>query len=280
MAVKQITHPETGKTVCFGRKHAIAHGAMLSLGNYLTRDLAAPPDAVDWTPAASAALSEVYGNNEEGDCTAAGPAHSIGVFTGNTIFNPTIFTLDQVNAFYSVCEGPPGFPAADNGADVPTVLNVWKTKGFLLNHQHNIAGWMKVSSSDQEQQRIAIDLFGNLVYGIDLPDLWVNPFPSSNGFVWDAAGPSDPDNGHCFVAVGYKLGMTLISTWGMTGWITDSAVEKYCAPAEDGEIYVVLAYDWIRKAKQRAPNGVLWSSLEADFKALGGSLVSPDPPTA
>lgn len=266
MLVKMIPNPKLG-TLCFGRRRPLYRGQHLKLKDYL-RGVPAPPPAVDYSEKATQALAEIYGNDVEGDCVAAGTGHIIGVLTGNAAGVQTIFTLDQVNAFYSAIEGPPGFPASDNGADEQTALNVWKERGYVFRGGHKIVGWMAVDPANAEEQRLAIDWFGNLMYGLELPDAWVNPGPSESGFVWDVAGDPDPNNGHCIVACGFKPGATLISTWGMTGWLTDAAVARYCAESVGGELYTVLDYEWINKAKQKAPNGMKWAQLAADFETL------------
>ena len=47
------------------------------------------------------------------------------------------------------------------------------------------------------------------------------------GFVWDVAGPANPDNGHCFVGVGYTDIGVVIDSWGMLGTITWAAIAAY-----------------------------------------------------
>jgi hypothetical protein len=96
--------------------------------------------------------------------------------------------------------------------------------------------------------------------------------PSAPGFVWDAAGPPDPENGHCVVGVGYNNKGVTIATWGMTGLMTDHAIAKYATPDAGGELYTVVSQDAIDKASQKAPNGFDWSQLLADFDSMGGNV--------
>ncbi len=44
---------------------------------------------------------------------------------------------------------------------------------------HKIAGWMAVNAADPHEYRTALWLFENLYFGIELPDAWINPMPSS-----------------------------------------------------------------------------------------------------
>jgi hypothetical protein len=72
--------------------------------------------------------------------------------------------------------------------------------------------------------------------------------------------------------VGYgALGVT-IDTWGLIGTITYPATAKYAVPAANGELYVMLSPDQLEAGYQKAPNGIAWSQLIADFDAMGGNV--------
>jgi hypothetical protein len=105
-----------------------------------------------------------------------------------------------------------------------------------------------------------------------LPDARINPRPPASGFVWDAAGPSVPDNGHCVAGVGYKANGVEIDSWGMTGEITDAAIAKYATQSAGGELYTLVSVDALSKAGQEAPSGFDWSQLIADFDSMGGNV--------
>jgi len=105
------------------------------------------------------------------------------------------------------------------------------------------------------------------MFGISLPDAWINPFPSASGFVWGKAGAPDPNNGHCFAGVGYTPEFTQISTRGMIGNLSNGALEKYTTQG-GGELYTVLSMDSIVKATQKAPNGFDFSQLMADIESI------------
>jgi hypothetical protein len=104
-----------------------------------------------------------------------------------------------------------------------------------------------------------------------LPDGWVSPMPSASGFVWDVAGPPNPENGHCVAGFGYSNEGITISTWGMTGCLTYKAVAKYATRSAHGALYTVISEDGIDKATDKAPNGFDWTQLVADFDSMGGS---------
>lgn len=274
MAIKTITLQD-GSQVKFGRRRPIARAPRLSLGNYLTKKLPAPPGTADYTAKAAKAISQMYDNDKLGDCVIAGMAHVVGVLTGNSGTPPFIYKNQQIVELYSAIGGyVPGDPSTDNGCDEQTALNYWENKGAPAG-SHRIAGFLAVDPTNPEEYRTALWLFENLYFGLELPDEWINPFPSASGFVWDVAGPPDPDNGHCVVGVGYNEKGVTINTWGMTGLMTDAAIAEYAAQSANGDLYTVVSVDSLNKVTQKAPSGFDWSQLVADFDSMGGHVLAP-----
>ena len=272
MTLKTITHPVTGATYKLGRKTPRARGPRLSLHRYLRPGLPTPPVSGHYSYTAEHGLSQSYLNTELGDCVIAGPLHCIDVFQGVSGQTPTIFDEAQIISLYSAIGGfdptktdAQGNNPTDDGCDEQTMLNYWATNGLC---GHKISGWMAVKPEDA---KLAVWLFGNLVFGVNLPDAWVNPMPSHNNFVWDAAGAAVPDNGHCFVGVGWNANGIMIDTWGMIGVLMDAAVAKYTAPGTGGELYTVITDEIIAKATQKAPSGFAFAELQADFKAISAA---------
>jgi hypothetical protein len=259
-----------------GRNRPVARGPRFSLRNYLMRNLPAPPPAADYTKKASKVLSEIYCNDTLGDCVIAGIGHVVGVLTSNAGSSPFLYTNAEIIQLYSAIGGyVPGQPNTDQGCDEVTALNYWENNGAPAG-SHKIAGWLSVNGADPEEYRTALWLFENLYFGLELPNAWVDPMPNASGFVWDAAGAPVPDNGHCVAGFGYTQKGVTISTWGMTGLMTDAAIAKYATRGSHGELYTVISLDGIDKATKRAPSGFDWSQLVADFDSMGGS-VSPPP---
>ena len=260
----------------FGRRRP-TYGPMFRLKNYLLRGVPAPPRSITYTPKASLALSQMYGNDTVGDCTCAGVGHIEGVLTANA-GDEFIYTPAEMIAFYSAVSGYiPGDEATDNGADEVTVLNRWLNKGFPPG-QHHPAGWLWLDATEPMEYRLALYWFENLYFGLELPAAWVTPFPSSNGFVWDVAGAPDPDNGHAVMGCSYspygppKNGVGICS-WGLLGLMTDRAIAEYCVPSAGGALYTIVSQDAINKLSQQAPNGFNLQQLLADFKSMGGRVV-------
>ena len=266
MPVKTITHPITGKTFKLGRNIPIAKGPRLSLHNYLLQTLPTPPETVEYTTAASSALKQMYGNDILGDCVIAFLAHLEGVLTGNATGTPVIVPETEVISYYSAIGNyVPGDPSTDNGCDEQTALNYCQQNGLPMSN--NRIYWMAVNGHRLQEVRTAMWLFENVMFGVSLPDAWITPFPSANGFVWGKAGAPDPNNGHCFGGFGYTPEYTQISTWGMVGNLSNGALEKYTTEG-GGELYTILSLDMIQKATQKAPNGFDFSQLLADIQSI------------
>lgn len=228
--------------------------------------LPVPPAACSYAPKAAGALKQMYLNDELGDCVIAAIAHAQGVFTGNAGLPAEQYTSAQIIALYSAIGGyVPGDESTDNGCDERTALAYWQKDGAPFG-QNKISGWLSVDGTNSHQVRQALYLFENLVFGIELPDKWINPAPQAAGFVWDVAGPADPDNGHCFVGTGYDLTGVQICTWGMLGTITDQAIAAYASAAGAGELYVVLTPAIIAKATAKSPAGFEFAQLQSDFQ--------------
>jgi hypothetical protein len=263
--------------VKLGRRRP-THRAKIRLGKYL--DIAAlptPPDAVDYSPAATAALAQKYLNDQLGDCVIAGSCHLRGVTSANAGGPCAIFPQDQIIALYSAIGGYNGTPQSDQGCDELTALGYLSSQGYPDGVR--LVGYAGVDATNVAEVRAAVWLFENVVFGVELPDAWMSPSPSASGFVWDVAGDPDPNNGHCVVGVGYTEQGVLISTWGMIGLLTWAAVAKYAVPAAGGELHVALSPDSVTRATGRAPAGFDLPTLQADLAAFSAA-VAPTLPAA
>lgn len=275
LPLKTIHAPHLGRSVKMGRRRPIARCPRLCLANYLRMSLPTPPAACDYRAKAMSVLTNIYGNDQLGDCVIAAGYHVVGVETGNA---GKIFTASdpQIVADYSAIGGyVPGDPNTDQGCDEQTALNYWTQKGFADGSK--LLGWLAVDATNRQEVMAAMWLFENLFFGMELPDAWIDPFPSSSGFVWDAGTPN-PDNGHAIMGVGHDQKGVQIDTWGMIGTLTYAAIAQLCTPSSNGELYVLLSPDQIAKGQAKAPNGVAWRDLVTDFDSMGGHVPVPAPP--
>jgi len=186
-----------------GRVRPLVKKPRLHLYNFLSEPaeiLPPPPAAVDYTKCCKTMLAQVLGNDVLSDCTTAGAFHIAGSLimnAGGTI----LWTDAQYIPFYSASTGyVPGDASTDQGGDEQEVLNFWKNNGLLADASHKIAGFMAVNSRNIVEIKQAIALFGNVYFGVEMPDEWIKPFPEADGFTWDVAGNADENNGHCFTS--------------------------------------------------------------------------------
>jgi hypothetical protein len=241
----------------------------MQLGLYMAADLPVPPTVEIWASAAEVCLSQMYKNDVLGDCTAAGAGHILGVWRGNAGNGDQIPTDTDVVAFYSKTTGyVPGNESTDQGGDEIVVLNKWRDEGFFADTSGKILGWGNVNGANALEVKQALYLFENVYFGVELPDAWINPGPQGSGFVWDVAGPSNPQNGHCFVGVGYNAVGVQVCSWGMVGTITWAAIAKYATTTCEGELHVALSSDVLNRAQEKAPNGFDAAQLTAYLKSF------------
>lgn len=241
----------------------------LMFSSYAGPSLPAPPAFVHRGAKALPSLSNIYGNDTLGDCTAAGAGHGLGIWRGNAGNNDPAPTTAEVIDFYSAsCGYVRGQPSTDQGGDEVTVLNHWRDKGFFADGSGKIAAWCNVDATDPVQVRQAIWLAEFVYFGVELPDKWVSPMPQKSGFVWDV-GPANPQNGHCFIAGSYDAGpnKVIIDTWGMFGYMTDAAIAAL-ASGPGGELHCAFSIDSINRASQKTDSGFAFEQLLADSAAL------------
>lgn len=277
MTLKQITDPRTKKTIKFGRKRSPRGAMKLHFRDFLLKSVPTPPPSVDYSVQASAILSDVFLNDQLGDCVIAGGYHIEGQATANA-GDPFHATSAQITADYSAIGGyVPGDPSTDNGCNLQDAMNYWMSKGFANGTK--LLGWLAIDPTNKAELMLALYLFENLYFGIELPDTWITPFPSGDGFVWDVGTP-DPQNGHCVEGDGYNAQGVQIDSWGLEGTLTWAAIAQLCTTNAGGEVYVMLTPDIMAKAQTKAPSGVAWTDIIAAFDQMGGTVPVPVAPPA
>lgn len=276
--LKSVFAPHLGRHVKMGRTRPDPTAPRLKLSDYLDRKaLPTPPASLDYTPLAMQAVSNMYMNDQLGDCVIAGGYHVRGITSANAGGPIALFSNAQVVQDYSAIGGyVPGNPSTDQGCDEVTALNYWMNTGFPDGVK--LAGWLTIDATNETEIMQAIWLFENNFYGMELPDDWVQNMPSASGFTWDVEGAPDPSNGHCVAGGGYTKTGVKICTWALTGTITWAATAEYASSKNGGELHILLSPDMLIKAQQKSPAGVDWPSLIADFDAMGGTVPAPNGP--
>jgi hypothetical protein len=271
------THPVTGRSFHVGgrRRPAPRHKRFFSKYRDASVVLPTPPASLDYSSASGvrlAGLADVLANDSLGDCTAAAACHIVDSFLARSGSGAPPLVQSDAVGFYSLSTGyDPADSSTDQGGDEPTVLEAWRLKGIDGKGSHAIAGWLDVAPTDVEGMRQLLFLFGNLYFGVELPDAWTRNMPSGDGFVWDAA-PSDPNQGHAFCGLGYTDQGVLVDSWGLVGTITWEAIAQLCAEPS-GELHCVLSKEDFAAAQATIP-GIDWATMVKDFDAEGGT-VSP-----
>lgn len=222
-----------------GRKAIVTDSRSLKMAAYLTPSLPIPPASVDWTNGVTD-----YGmmlNNSLGCCTIAGCGHAIQVWskaTGNEVTVPD----SDILANYEAWDGyNPNNPNTDSGGIELDVLNNWQKNGFF-GHILNAFAVVNVSNIQEVQQ--AINLFGGLYIGINLP------VTAQTQTVWDSEYSQTNVNsypgswgGHCVYVVGYdQSGITCI-TWGELKKMTYAFWSEYV-----DEAYALIGQDFLNNS--------------------------------
>ena len=280
MPVKEVYAEHLQVNVKLGCKPAPEEtkAKLLKFSNYHLADLPPAPAGPLGYTLKSSGLSKVFMNDRLGCCVISAYYHIKCQATSLT-GTEQIATDQQIVNDYGHIGGYNGTARTDNGCDIPTALNWWLKNGDQMGVK--LLGYLAVDASNVQLCRQLIHLFGNLYGGVGLPDYWVGRgMPQANGFIWDVAGNSDWNNGHCIPFLDYDMDPKnpglCPDTWGLTGTVTDAAMEYFTA-TQNGELYVLVTPDWLDKAKQVAPNQIAWDQLIQDFDSMGGNIPVPNP---
>jgi hypothetical protein len=239
------------------------------------KDTAPPAATIDWTPKAMASINRMYMNDTLGCCVISGKYHIEGVASGNESGTPVLATDAEVtNAYHTICG------AGDNGCDIVTVLNHWKTNGLIFNGvTKKIDDFVGLDWTNQTLVQVALEVFGNIILGINLPQAW-----TCTGCIWDVPTGAGAQivGGHDVPGVGAQKGPgviagftaegVLIATWAGLVLITWPA---FLSKNWIEEAYVCLPQDWYSLGGL-APNGIDGATLKADLQKVAGGVI-PDP---
>ena len=239
-----------------GRKAIKTDSRTLRMANYLTPSLPPPPPAKDWTNGITSWGMML--NDKLGDCTIAGAAHAVQVWSVNTGGEITV-PDEAVQNYYQQWDGyVPGDDSTDRGGVELDVLNDWQKNGFAGNKLLAFADPKPASLIDIRQ---SITLFGGVYIGLALP------ITAQSQDVWDVVksggAKAKPGSwgGHCVFVPKYdQHGFTCI-TWGELKTMTLAFWKKYC-----DEAHTLLDQQWI--TAKGSPAGFAQDQLQADLKAI------------
>jgi hypothetical protein len=220
-------------------------------------------------------LSQMFENNQLGDCVIAARARRTGLLTGNATGTAFIYTDAQINTEYGRVGGyVVGDASTDQGCDPAASADDGVKNGYADGSRD--AGWVAVDAANFTEVMIANDVTnGACDLSMALPDAWVGAqMPQKNGDVWDVAGDPNPANGHNVAVIDHDVNHgVLIDTWGLEVWVTWKALAKYGIQANGGMLIAHMNMDAIAKSNAKAPNGYDWATMTTFFDtSLGGSI--------
>ena len=196
----------------------------------------------------------MLGNDRRGDCTFAGAMHLDMLWTANA-GEPFIPTDQQVvDAYDTFTHG------IDSGCTMLSLLKLWRKKGIC---GRKIIAFVSIDSTNRNEVKEAINLFGGLIIGLSLPDYTV-PYTGDwpNIPWWSTAAAPNDDNGHCVSIVCYEDYLKVV-TWGKKKNMGFPFFAKYCG----GEAFAIVTSDWINK-QGKSPNGFDLNTLLKDLKLV------------
>ena len=214
-----------------------------------------------WEYAIPAGKLEMLGNDVFGCCAESGAMHFIQTETANsgTLLHGT---LDQTLALYSMLTGfNKNDPATDQGTDLLSLLQFWKTTGIQVTDSsgktvlHKILGFASLDITSIAQMRYACDIFGGLYLGIQCPQ---SALQDMSNWLWNPSSPIE--GGHCINQAGQGGAGGHIQSWG-------ASIPFSCEFALNtlDEAYCVISPFWLNR-QGKAPSGLDLNGLLAAFK--------------
>jgi hypothetical protein len=219
-----------------------------------------------YRPSSGVAEFPMYGNADWGDCVEAGGGHALESLTRYGTGTTVVVSDADVLRWYSDVAGfdpnagPPGQNPTDQGTMIADFLDYWRKTG-LNGHKILAHGMVK----DPAKVKAALNVFGILVLGVDLPQSAEDQFNA--GQPWTVVAGSPILGGHCLVVPYYAVNPDGI-TWANKVEITASWWTKYVT-----EVHFVVAPEWVSATAGTTPSGVNWAGLGVDFTALTGEPV-------
>lgn len=216
----------------------------------------APPEKLGWEY--KVPTWGMMKNDSVGCCTCSAYGHMVMNWTAHTS-SIVIPSDEQVIAMYSAVTGyVPGNESTDNGAAITDILQYGQKKGM---DGHKIVGWAAVDTTNIEHIKQAIEIFGALDIGVNLPANAMDQFNAEED--WHI----DPENngiegGHCIPLMGYGSVGAACITWGRIQYMHWDWFSRYC-----DEAYAAISAEWLA-ANGMAPNSLDMAALQSDLQAI------------
>lgn len=246
------------KNVALGKLPSRHDPRTLRMAKYLTGPVSPAPSSREWAP--EWLRWRMYHNDKIGCCTIAAIGHIIQLWGAASGFND-IGPLDQdvLNAYGVISGWKADDPESDRGANMLDALNYWRKTGV---GSHKIYSYVKLDVGDRAQIMAAINLFGAIYIGAQLPKaiqgapVWIAP---GNQQMHKPEWIAGSWGGHALASHGYTGSGVFLSSWSETihaswQWLADYA----------DEIYTVLGPEW-SDDKHPSPGGFTLEALRDDL---------------
>ena len=199
-------------------------------------------------------------NDTYGDCTCAGAAHAIQVFRA-LVGLPFTVTDADVLRMYEASGFRPGNPSTDQGWTLQAAAEFLAKVGLLGTP--NIVASAAVSLTNLDEQQVALELFGGLYEGCEVPQSAETQY--HEGKPWTVtAKESNIVGGHCITRPKNTLRVAgKHVTWGSLQEATEAWEKTYI-----DELMVFVPVDW----EKQLPEYLLKAGI-VDFSKLA-SLVT------
>lgn len=231
----------------------------VKLANHVTASKLPPtPAVVDY--ASKVRMWPGYMNDQIGDCTAAGIAHSVQAWTA---YSKGLVTLPNsaVLSLYEAFGYVPGHPDTDNGVVEQDMLRYVQQHGVA---GHKILAYAQVDHRNPDAMKTALHLFGSLYLGANMPQSAMEQ--TGSGQPWTVEAGSPYEGGHCFVAQRWDTSADpmQVVTWGAMQRVS---IEWWLANGL--EAWVMISEDWFN-ANGLSGSGIATADLGDDFAICTG----------
>lgn len=223
----------------------------VSFASVFGDSLPEPSASRDWTEGEKTRPD--FGNSHYGDCTWAAIANIIIGSLKNSFgkeWYPT--TNDVLSAYFGMTGG------ADSGLIIEDVLRTVLKNGAF---GHHFLGTAKINPGDVANIKRAIDWFGCVDLGVELPNAWKTTASWTMGGYDKYLKDWRPGSwgGHCICSEKYDAEFMYVWSWGHLIPVSWDAVKSYFDTAD-----AVLTASWIKRGY--SPANVDLTTLEARMK--------------
>lgn len=199
-------------------------------------------------------------NDKLGDCTCAGAAHAVQTFAAMagdsfTVTDADVEKMYEASGYEPSKVEPDGENPTDQGWTLEAAENYLKTVG--LQGEPNIETGAEVTLHDEEEEQVALELFGCLYEGMECPESALTQV--QEGKPWTVVAGSQIAGGHCVIRPKSVLAKTGYHvSWGTLIPATDEFDKEYF-----DEYRVFVPKNW----EAKLPEAVLKLGI-VDFSKL------------